>query len=51
VIRDEILRDMRNGMTMAELRKKYKGQSQFHEALRIFSEEMERTVNEKTYAH
>jgi hypothetical protein len=47
VIRDEILRDMRNGMTMAELRKKYRGQSQFYEAFRIFSGEMEKIVNEE----
>jgi predicted nucleic acid-binding Zn-ribbon protein len=46
VIRDEILQDLRNGMPWDEVKRKYSSQSQMYEAFRIFSEEMEKRLNE-----
>jgi hypothetical protein len=42
VILDEILQDLRNGMSWDDVKRKYRSQSQQYEALRIFLEEIEK---------
>jgi hypothetical protein len=45
VIRDDILQDLRNGMSLVDVKKKYRSKSQLYEALRLFLDGLEKSLS------
>lgn len=47
MIRDDVLQNLRKGMSLVDVKKEYRGKSQPYEALRLFLEDLENSLNNK----